>query len=124
MNRGEPNDFYSRSCDLSGHEWGQHEAGTRCIWCGTYQLYLTNAIKAERTALLTKLRDEVEGMEHRYPIDIFPELTETDKENLKVVHEMFPNLIGRVDASACRRFSRIEKREIFDLLTEIEDELQ
>ena len=62
MNRGEPNDFYSRSCDLSGHEWGQHEAGTRCIWCGTYQLYITNAVKADRTTLLTKLRDEVERM--------------------------------------------------------------
>ena len=49
--KGEPNDFYSRSCDLSGHEWGKHPAGTRCIWCGTYQLYLTNAIRADRDRL-------------------------------------------------------------------------
>lgn len=66
--------------------------------------------------LLIKLRDEVEAMEHRYPIDIFPELTETDKENLKVVHEMFPNLIGRVDAGACRRQFRNAKDEFSDLL--------
>ena len=85
--RGEPNDFYSRSCDLAGHEWGEHEAGARCIWCGTYQLYLTNAIKAERAALITTLREGVMGLQRRDQIS-------THGKGLKF-HAMQPDSDGK-----------------------------
>lgn len=62
--------------------------------------------KALRVAVELKLGDD------KYPTDIFPELTDTDKENLKEVHQLFPNLIGRVDASACRRAFGIAEREV------------
>lgn len=89
---------YCSGCDDEVHEWSKEINETR------------------RTTLLSQLREGVEGLGHRYPIDIFPELTETDKENLKVVHQMFPNLIGRVDAGACRRQFRIAKEEFSDLI--------
>ena len=61
---------------------------------------------ALRAVVELKLGDD------KYPTDIFPELTDTDKENLKEVHRMFPNLIGRVDASACRRAFGIAECEV------------
>jgi len=77
----------------------------------TKEYYPFKSLQALRAVVELQLGDD------KYPTDIFPELTETDKENLKEVHRLFPNLIGRVDASACRRAFGIAEREVREAIT-------
>ncbi len=32
-----PNDFYGRSCEVSGHVLGNYEDTKRCIFCGEFE---------------------------------------------------------------------------------------
>ena len=72
------------------------------------------SVDAIKSALLAVL--ELKFAEDKYPTDIFPELTQTDKEHIQEVHRLFPNLVGRIDASACRRAFGIAEREIHEAI--------
>lgn len=67
----------------------------------------------EETKELIKM---VEGLgEEIYPLDVFPRPTVEDIKNMMEVEKMFPNLLARVDSSACRRAFNIAARRIREL---------
>ena len=65
---------------------------------------------------LRRVAGVVEGLaEEIYPTSIFPELTAQNKQDMARVEAMFPNLIARIDSSACRRSFKIATKRITEI---------
>ena len=70
---------------------------------------------------LRRVAGVVEGLaEDIYPTNVFLPLTDEDKENMWKVHELFPNLLSRVDSAACRRAFNIATKRIIEIAEDVE----
>lgn len=66
----------------------------------------------ETARFVATLGDEI------FPTDIFTPMTEQNWEDIKKIHELFPNLISRFDAFACRRAFNLASEKILERETE------
>jgi len=47
-----PNDFYGRSCEVSGHVLGNYEDTKRCIFCGEFESQQEDNVRIYRCSKL------------------------------------------------------------------------